>query len=398
MKSVLKMLSASILYFWLILGICPSSFAADQGGDNYASIDIPIAEFGFRGIGEDGKGNLFVSSLLKNGVFLMPNGCRDQNCATFIELSPPLSAPGRIVPLPDGGAFVLQRFGDRIVFVPRNCRDSDCTKTILLPNRPSYPSAGTFDPSDGSTWVSDELSDQVAVLPPGCREADCMSLITLPTPYAHPSGIVNDPEKGFWITEQKVDRIALVPRSCRATSCVKEFPIPSRTGFLKPFSPVALGKGRIGFLVQGGRSLVVGDFQAGTLSFHFIPLEERVGRATRILGGNDGYVLVATKGEFLNVGRIDLSESCLASSGRMSSECMDFRSIPIPKGEPFGLSQGTGGFVWITLRNRDEILRVRFDSPCMAGGKSLPTHCYSILSFSRAETIYHREYHQEVSK
>jgi hypothetical protein len=398
MKTFLKALSGSFFCLLLVCDVYSPVSGENIKRDNYASIDIPVAEFGFRGIGEDGKGTLYVSSLLKNGVFLLPNGCRTQDCSSFIELSPPLSAPGRVITLPYGGAFVLQRFGDRIVFVPKNCMESSCTKTILLPNRPSYPSGGEFDPSNGSIWVSDELSNQIGILPEHCYDAGCMSFIGFPSKDSHPSGIANDPDTGFWVTERAGDRIAFIPRLCRTTSCVKEYPIPSRSGKLRPFSPVSLGKDRIAFLVRKGNAVVIGDIRSGTLAFHFIPIEEKLGKATRILGGDNDSVVIATKGELLHVGRLTLTKSCLASPEGMTPDCLDFKSIPIPRGEPFGLSRGAHGFIWITLRNRDEILRVRLEGPCLSSGRSLPPSCFTALSFSRSETLYHRKYHQEVSQ
>ncbi len=395
MKVFLKILFGSVLC--LLLAYVPVS-GESINGDNYSSLDIPVSEFGFRGIGEDGKGTLYVSSLLKNGVFLLPNGCRTQECSSFIELSPPLSAPGWVITLPYGGAFVLQRFGDRIVFVPKNCMESACTKTILLPNRPSYPSGGEFDPSSGSTWVSDELSNQIGILPEHCYDAGCMTFITLPSKDSHPSGLANDHDNGFWVTEKKGDRIAFIPRRCRTTSCVKEYPIPSRSIKLRPFSPVSLGKDRIAFLVGKGSAVVIGDLRSGTLAFQFIPVGEKIGKATRILGGDTDSVVIATKGEYTHVGRLRLSKSCLASPDGMRPDCADFKSIPIPRGEPFGLSRGRHGYVWITLRNRDEILRVRLEGPCLSSGRSFPSSCFTTLSFTRSETLYHRKYHQEVSQ
>lgn len=398
MKKFMTVLFGSIAGLLMVWGSLAPVWAEDPSGDNYATLNLPVAEFGFRGVQEDGKGTLYVSSLLKNGVFLMPFGCRTQACSTFIRLFPPLSAPGRVVAYPSGGAFILLRFGDRIVFVPTSCLELSCTKTILLPSRPSYPSSGVIDPVTANLWVTDQLSDQIAVLPKNCFDAACMSFITLPSQDSQPSGIAYDPDNGFWVTERIGNRIALIPQSCRKTSCVREFPIPSRDDSLNPFSPVTMGKGQVAFLTRKGKELFVGRYQGGTLAFNIVPIDPDLGKATRISKGTDNSLVMATQGEYIHVGRLRVSTNCLTSEDRMTPMCTSFTSIPIPRGEPFALSQGKNGVFWITLRNRDDVLKVRLSKPCLGSGKTLPSQCYTTVSFARAETLYHREYHQEVSK
>ncbi len=367
--------------------------------DNYPSLEIPVTEFGFRGVGVDGTGRLYLSSLLKNGVYLFPRGCRKQDCANFVKLSPPLSDPGKIVGLPRGGAFILLRLADRIDYVPANCGSVDCIRTIVLPKRPSYPSSGVVDPSTGTVWVTEQLADQISVIPKGCLHASCISSIELPSKDAGPSGISLDPGKGFWITERNVDRMAFLPNGCLSKSCIHEYSIPYRLSSIHPFSPVTMPDGMIAFLMMKGQMIGIGKMVDQGLTIHFYKIEEGIGRVKTILAGKNHDLILVTAGEKTHVGRLVLSASCLERKDGDGTGCLDLRVIPMDNGEPFGMYQGWGGDYWITLRNLDTVVRFRLTpNKCITAARNLAQSCYQSIAFSRQETLYHKNYHQEVSQ
>lgn len=367
--------------------------------DNYPGLEVPMTEFGFRGISEDGLGRVYLSALLKNGVYLFPDGCRRQDCANFIRLSPALSDPGKIVGLPKGGAFVLLRMSDRIDYVPARCGSEECVRTIMLPARPSYPSSGIVDPSTGTVWVTEQLANQVSQIPRGCFKTSCMRSISLPSSASGPSGIVQDPASGLWITERNSGRIAFLPKDCISTSCVHEYAIPYQGSDLHPFSPVMLGNGMFSFLMKDGKIIGIGHQEKQGITFHFLKLEPGVGRARTILSGKNHDLILLTAGTYAHVGRLRLTQECLAKADSEGSGCLDLRVIPIINGEPFGLYADRGGYYWITLRNLDTVVRFRLTpNRCITVDKDLPRTCYQTIFFSRKETLYHRTYHQEVSQ
>lgn len=366
--------------------------------DNYPGLEIPMTEYGFRGMGEDGTGRLYLSALLMNGVYLFPRGCLKQDCANFVKLSPPLSDPGKIVGLPGGGAFVLLRLADRIDYIPANCGSDECVRAILLPRRPSYPSGGVVNRSTGTVWVTEQLAGQISRIPKGCFHASCMTSIGLPSRGPGPSGISRDPGKGFWITERNADRIAFLPDGCRTTACIHEYSIPYQGSSLHPFSPVTLANGMIAFLLKGGRVIGIGQLENQGMIFHFISIGKEVGRVRTILSGPNQNLILVAAGAYPHVGHLTLTRTCLEKQDNAGTGCLDLRIIPIANGEPFGLYPGRKGHYWITLRNLDTVVRFRLTPKhCMNSGKTLLPACYRTVAFSRQETLYHKKYHQEVS-
>ena len=129
----------------LFLGLWPAvlfpsvSFSADPllEKDNYQTLKIPVAEYGFRGVGKDGRGQIYLTSLLKNGIYVLPPFCLKQECATFLRMKSPLSDPGQVVGLPRGGAIVLLRLADRLIYIPSGCYASGCIRILVLPHSPS---------------------------------------------------------------------------------------------------------------------------------------------------------------------------------------------------------------------------------------------------------------------
>ncbi|MHB8421953.1 MAG: NHL repeat-containing protein [Leptospirales bacterium] len=366
--------------------------------DNYPGLEIPMTEFGFRGIALDGAGILYLSALLKNGVYLFPSGCRKQDCANFIRFSPPLSDPGKIIGLPGGGAFVLLRMADRINYVPSGCGSAACVRTMKLPARPSYPSSGVVDRSTGTVWVTEQLANQISRIPRGCYRTSCMTSINLPSRESGPSGIAQDPGKGLWITERNGGHIAFLPKDCALTSCVREYLIPYQGSGLHSFSPVMMDNGMFAFLMKGGRVIGIGQPDQHGITFHFMKLEQGVGKVRTILADKNHRLILLTSGVYTHVGRLVLSKDCLSKQGSKMAGCLDLRVIPIANAEPFALYAGRGGSYWITLRNLDSVVKFRLTPDrCIMPGKNLLRSCYQIISFARKETLYHKTYHQEVS-
>ncbi len=367
--------------------------------DNYQTLQIPLTEFGFRGLGKDGQGQIYLTSLLKNGVYLLPPSCVSQECATFLRMGVPLSDPGQIVGLPGGGAFVLLRLADRLVYIPSGCYSTVCLKTIVLPRSPSYPSSGAVDPGTHDVWITEQLADQISKIPAGCYRRDCMISIDMPTKGSAPSGIAWEQGKGFWVTEKNIDRLAFIPQGCSETKCIREFSIPFRSDTrLRPFSPVILGEGKVAFLVKRGKMVSIMKTGKKGLSFAFMPMEKGIGRADSIMADSGGRLILLAKGTRLHVGKIRLSEDCIQDSVTHLSDCVDMRILGIDGGRPSGLMKGRRGEYWMALRNSDQIVRFRLASPrCLGRGSRLPKACYSTIAFTRKETLYHKEYHQEVS-
>ncbi len=392
-----------------LLGLFPAvlfpsvSFSAEPllAKDNYQTLKIPISEYGFRGIGKDGRGQIYLTSLLKNGIYVIPPSCVKQECATFLHLKIPLSDPGQVIGLPRGGAFVLLRLADRVIFVPSGCYASGCLRTIVLPRSPSYPSSGTVEPLTHTVWITEQLADQISMIPAGCFGRSCMKSIDLPSRGAAPSGVTVDPGKGLWVTEKNRDRLAFIPKGCIATTCIREVPIPlhSENEKLRPFSPVFIGGDKVAFLLKGGR--IVSVMKTGTtgISFVFLNMEKGIGRAVSIAVNHKGELILLAKGTLLHVGTIRLSENCLRGDGTSVSACTDLKILALDGGgKPSGLAEGRNGEYWMTLRNSDQVVLFHLGAGRCSGSRpKISVSCYQTIAFRRSETLYHKEYHQEVS-
>jgi len=226
-----------------------------------------------------------------------------------------------------------------------------------------------------------------------------MISINMPTKGSAPSGIAWEQGKGFWVTEKNIDRLAFIPQGCSQTKCIREFSIPFRSNArLRPFSPVILGEGKVAFLVKNGKMVSVMKTGKNGLSFAFMPMEKGTGRGDSIMADSGGGLILLAKGMRLHVGKIRLSEDCMQDSVAHLSDCVDMRVLEINGGRPSGLMKGRKGEYWMALRNSDQIVRFRLASPrCLGRGSKLPQACYSTIAFTRKETLYHKEYHQEVS-
>ena len=387
----------------VLMGVYPSSFSsADplREKDNYQTLQIPVTEFGFRGVGMDGRGQIYLTSLLKNGIYILPGSCKRQECATFVRIKVPLSDPGQVVGLSRGGAFVLLRLADRVVYVPYGCNDPKCLRTIVLPRSPSYPSSGTVDLSTHNVWVTEQLADQISMFPPGCFRVSCMKSIDLPSKGAAPSGITVNPETGLWVTEKNRDQLAFIPRNCLASHCVQEIGIPLhlKKAKLHPFSPVYIGGGRVAFLLDGGRIVSVMKAEAQGISFSFMKLEKGIGRAVLITANRKGELVLLTKGSRLHVGKVRLTKDCFRGDGTSLASCVDLKSLSIEGGKPTGLMDGRSGEYWMTLRDSDQVVLFRLNhGKCFGSEPNLPAACFQKIAFIRQETLYHKQYHQEVS-
>ncbi len=392
----------------VLIGLWPAvlfpsvSFSADPlpDNDNYQTLRIPMAEYGFRGVGKDGRGQIYLTSLLKNGIYVLPPSCVQQECATFLRMRMPLSDPGQVIGLPRGGAIVLLRLADRLIYIPSGCYASGCIRTLVLPHSPSYPSSGTVDPRTHTVWITEQLADQISEIPSGCFRRSCMKSIDLPTRGAAPSGVAISPGKGLWVTEKNRDRLAFIPDACEKAACIQEVPIPfhSESEKLHPFSPVFIGDGKIAFLLKGGRIVSVMRTGSKGISFVFLNMEKGIGRAATITVSHEGELILLAKGSHLHVGKIRLSERCLRGDGNTVSECTDLKILPMEGGKPSGLAEGRNGEYWMTLRNSDQVVLFRLGSAhCSKSYPKISKSCYQTIAFRRGETLYHKEYHQEVS-
>ncbi|AKS24472.1 hypothetical protein BOX24_08380 [Leptospirillum ferriphilum] len=402
MMFVLRACFLFFFVFWPSVFFPSASFAADplSERDNYQTLKIPVAEYGFRGVGKDGRGQIYLTSLLKNGIYVLPPSCLKQDCATFLRMRSPLSDPGQVVGLPRGGAIVLLRLADRLIYIPFGCYSSGCLRTIVLPRTPSYPSSGVVDPVTHTVWVTEQLADQVSKIPSGCFRTSCMKSINLPVKGAAPSGMTVIPGKGLWVTEKNRDRLAFIPDACEKTSCIQEVPVPfhSQSEKLHPFSPVFIGDGKIAFLLKRGRIVSVMKTGSRGISFVFLEMERGIGRAASIVADKKGNLILLAKGSRLHVGKIRLSKNCLHEDGNSLSACTEIKVLPISGGSPTGLAEGRHGEYWMTLRNSDQVILFRLNSShCFGEYPEIRARCYQTIAFRRGETLYHREYHQEVS-
>ena len=399
MRSILRSDRRSLLTLFLLAGLFslgPFGLAASGASSGepspgpetqYSTLALPVSNFGFRGIARDRSGALYIASALRNGVYVLPPPCRNEDCATLIQLEPSLSDPGDIVADPErGGVYVLLRLGGRVVYVPPRCLSQSCLRTFRLPERPTYPFRAVYDSGRHRLAVLDRLGKRVVFLSGDCVGPHCLSFFRLP-PSGSPSGIAYDPKRGdLWVTFVHPGAILRIPGGCRKSACAVAFPGSLRGQF--PSSPVIASSGdRLYLGLKKGTALGWINLGKASPPLRVRDLEPTSGRLSRLLPLSSGGIFVVTGGTRPHAGYFRSSKSCMEG-------CFDLRLFPFFNGTPASLAFGGRQDLWMTVDDRDELFRMSLS--CNRKGTTLSGQCVSKIPFEKIETLYHSRYHQEI--
>ncbi|MGC8529203.1 MAG: hypothetical protein ACP5OP_03265 [Leptospirillia bacterium] len=363
--------------------------AGDSSGPvtQYSSLALPVSNFGFRGLARGRSGTLYAASALKNGIYVLPPSCRNEDCATLIPLEPSLGDPGDVVADPErGGAYVLLRLGDRVTYVPPRCLEKSCLRTFLLPERPAYPFRAVYDSGRHRLVVLDRLGKRVVFLSGGCTGRHCLSFFRLPA-SGSPSGIAIDPKRGdIWVTFVHPGAILRIPDNCRKTACAVDFSGSIKT--LDPSTPaISSREDRLYLSLKKGAAL--GWIQLGqpSPSLRMRELELTSGRISRLLPLPSGEIFLVTGGTHPHAGYYRSSKSC-------QEGCFDLRLFPLTNGTPASLSWGGRQKLWMTVDNQDALFRLSLT--CKRKTSVLSKACVTRIPFEKIETLYHSRYHQKI--
>lgn len=373
------------------IGLAASAASPEEASPGpvtqYSTLALPVSNFGFRGVARERSGALYVASALKNGIYVLPPSCRNEDCATLIPLEPSLSDPGDVVVDPErGGAYVLLRLGGRVIYVPPRCLSKSCLRTFRLPERPTYPFRAVYDSGRHRLAVLDRLGKRVVFLSGDCAGRHCLSFFRLPS-SGSPSGIAYDPKRGdLWVTFVHPGAILRIPQGCRKTACGVALP-----GSLFSQSPASPGisprEDRLYLSLKNGAAL--GWINLGKASPHLRirDLEPTSGKISRLLALSSGGIFLVTGGNHPHAGYFRSSKSC-------QKGCFDLRLFPLPNGTPASLSLGGRQDLWMTVDDRDALFRMSLS--CNRKGATLSRQCVSKIPFEKIETLYHSRYHQEI--
>ena len=383
------MLSGLLSFGPMALAASPASQEEDSPGPvtQYSKLALPVSNFGFRGLARDRSGALYVASALRNGVYVLPPSCRNEDCATLIPLEPILGDPGDVVSDPErGGAYVLLRLGDKVIYVPPRCLSKSCLRTYRLPERPAYPFRAVYDSGRHRLAVLDRLGRHVVFLSGDCAGRHCLSFFRLPS-SGSPSGIAYDPKRGdLWVTFVHSGAILRIPAGCRKTSCAGTFP-----GSLSGQAPASPGispfEDRLYLSLEKGAALGWIDLGEAAPHLRIRNLEPTSGRISRLLALPSRGVFLVTGGHHPHAGYFRVSKSC-------QKGCFDLRLFPLPNGTPASLSPGGRQDLWMTVDDRDALFRMSLS--CNRKGATLSRQCVSKIPFEKIETLYHSRYHQEI--
>ena len=380
----------------LILGECGppvTAFADDLSPvTQYSTLELPVSNFGFRGIAQDKNGSLFVSSSLGDRIYVLPPGCRNESCATPISLKPSLGLPGEVVADPRrGGAYLLLRLGDRVDYLPPHCFSETCLQTLTLPERPAYPFRAVYDDQKNALAVLDRLSEKIVFIPEGCVNVHCLSRISL-TKHGQPSGIAYDSKRGdLWVTFYRTGALLKIPDHCQKLSCSVLF--PATISGLDPEGPViSSSSDRLYLVLKKGSAIGWVDLAHSRQSLYMQSIEPTSGKIVRLSPLPSGGVFLATGGEYPHAGFFTVGPSC-------PEGCFDVRLLPFRNGSPYGLSSGEKGSFWMTIDDRDALFHISSRSECgkrQKSGAVLSKKCLKKIAFQKIETLYHSRYHQEI--
>lgn len=353
----------------------------------YSTLALPVSNFGFRGVARDRFGTLYLSSTLKNGLFVLPPSCRNEDCATLVPLAPSLSDPGDVVADPvHGGAYVLLRMGDRVDYLPRGCLSSACLRIYSLPERPAYPFRAVYDTGRQRLAVLDRLSNRIVLLSGSCRSGRCLSFLPLPSGSGSPSGLALDPKRDdLWVTYSR-GLLARIPSSCRRLSCELLFP-PALSGLVLSSPAVSKKEDRLYLSAKDGGALGWVDLAEKAPKLRMTTIEPTSGKIVRLVPLPSGGVYLVTGGEHPHGGFFRATTAC-------KEGCFDLRLFPGSNGTPSSLSPGGHDDLWMTVDDRDTLFRLRLS--CHPSGAVLLKPCVGKIPFEKIETLYHARYHQEI--
>ena len=360
----------------------------------YSSLTLPVSNFGFRGVVRDRFGSLYLSSTLKNGLFVLPPSCRSEDCATLIPLTPGLSDPGDVVADPiRGGAYVLLRLGDKVDYLPRGCLAAGCLEVHPLPERPAYPFRAVYDRGRQRLAVLDRLSNKIVLIASGCQGRHCLSFLSLPPKSGTPSGLAYDTRrKDLWVSYRQ-GTLVRIPPSCRRLSCEISYP-PGKAG-LTLASPVVSDKDDALYLAaKNGGAIAWIDLAENPPRLRLASLETTSGMISHLVPLSSGGVYLVTG---LVSGRPPGEthpHGGFFSRPQGGAGGFDLRLFALPGGTPSALSPGGHNDLWMTVDDQDALFRLSLT--CKRKTPVLSKVCVTRIPFEKIETLYHSRYHQEI--
>ncbi|MCL5953669.1 MAG: hypothetical protein M1509_04075 [Nitrospirae bacterium] len=372
----------------------PSGASTASPESEYSSLTLPVSNFGFRGVARDRYGSLYLSSTLKNGLFVLPPSCRSEDCATLIPLTPGLSDPGDVVADPvRGGAYVLLRLGDKVDYLPRGCLAAGCLEVHPLPERPAYPFRAVYDRGRQRLAVLDRLSNKIVLISSGCQGRHCLSFLPLPPKSGTPSGLAYDSRrKDLWVSYRQ-GTLVRVPPACRRLSCETTYP-PGKTD-LTLTSPVVSDKDDALYLsAKKGGAIGWVDLAENPPKLRLASLETTSGMISHLVPLPSGGVYLVTG---LVSGRPpgeSHPHGGFFSRPQGSAGGFDLRLFALPGGTPSALSPGGHNDLWMTVDDQDALFRLSLT--CKRKSPVLSKVCVTRIPFEKIETLYHSRYHQEI--
>ena len=360
----------------------------------YSSLTLPVSNFGFRGVARDRFGSLYLSSTLKNGIFILPSSCRNEDCATLVPLSPSLSDPGDVVADPvHGGAYVLLRLGGKVDYLPRGCLGVACMESHPLPERPAYPFRAVYDRGRQRLAVLDRLSNKIVLLSAGCHASRCLSFLPLPSGSGVPSGMAYDPRrKVLWVTYRQ-GTLVRIPPSCRRLSCETTYP-PREKG-LGLFSPAVSAQDDVLYLAaKKGGAIGWIDLAEPSPTLRLASLEPTSGQIVHLTPlPSGGIYLVTGPVDGLPPGESH-PHGGFFSRPKGAQGGFDLRLFDLPGGTPSALASGGHKDLWLTIDDEDALFRLSL--ACKRKTPVLSKSCVTRIPFEKIETLYHSRYHQEI--
>ena len=372
----------------------PSGGTMPSPEAGYSSLTLPVSNFGFRGVARDRFGSLYLSSTLKNGLFVLPPSCRSEDCAALIPLSPGLADPGEVVADPvRGGAYVLLRLGDKVDYLPRGCLAASCVESSPLPERPAYPFRAVYDRGRQRLAVLYRLSNRIVLIPSGCRGRHCLSFLPLPPKSGTPSGLAYDARrKDLWVSYRQ-GTLVRIPPSCRRLSCDTLYP-PRETG-LDLFAPAVSDTDDTLYLAaKDGGAIGWINLAENPPTLRLAPLEPTSGRISRLVALPSGGVYLVGGGEKGAPPGESHPHAGFFSRPNGGAGGFDLRLLALSGGTPSALAPGGHRDLWMTVDDQDALFRLSL--ACQRKTPVLSKACVTRIPFEKIETLYHSRYHQEI--
>ncbi len=289
---------------------------------------IPTAESAPGGIVPGPEGNLWFTEYRGEKIG------RVTPAGTITEFAIPTerARPEGIAPGPEGNLWFTERKGNKIGMIT----PSGTISEFAIPTAESEPEDIALGP-DGNLWFTEYKADKIGRITP----TGIITEFSLPTAESGPLGIAPGPDGNVWFTEYKADQIGRITPN----GSVVEFPMP--TAESGPWHIAPGPDGNLWFAEFKGDK--IGRITPNGVFTEF-PLPTAVSLPTDIATGPDGNLwFIEYKGD--KIGRI-------TPSGTIT----EF-PLPTAASEPTGLSAGPDGNMWFAESSTDLIARIGTGAP-----------------------------------